>query len=88
MSSGYAADPEMYEKVKIEYTQDALEKLGVKIDHADAFGGSDGLHQDLTDGLDGKEDIKQVSKKDSKMDLNGWNDLRDWDKITHSHNDL
>jgi len=81
VSSGYAADPEMYEKVKIEYTRDTLNKLGVKIDHVEAFGGLMDFTKSSRMSWMEKKLLQQVAKKDPKMDLKGWNDLRDWDKI-------
>jgi menaquinone-dependent protoporphyrinogen IX oxidase len=81
VSSGYAADPEMYEKVKQEYTLDALAKLGVEIKYVEAFGGLMDFTKSSRMGWMEKKILKQVAKKDPKMDLNGWNDLRDWDKI-------
>lgn len=81
VSSGYAADPEMYEKVKIEYTKDALGKIGVKIDYFDAFGGlMDFTKSSKMSWLD-KKILKSVAKNDPKINLDGWNDLRDWKQI-------
>ena len=81
VSSGYAADPEMYEKVKIKYTKDALDKIGVKIDYFDAFGGlMDFTKSSRMSWLD-KKILKSVAKNDPKINLNGWSDLRDWQQI-------
>ena len=81
VSSGYAADPEMYEKVKIEYTKDVLDKIGVKIDYFDAFGGlMDFTKSSRMSWLD-KKILKSVAKSDPKIDSNGLNDLRDWKQI-------
>jgi menaquinone-dependent protoporphyrinogen oxidase len=81
VSSGYAADPEMYEKVKIEYTRDALDKIGVKIDYFDAFGGlMDFTETSRMSWLD-KKILKKAAENDPKIDPRGWNDLRDWKQI-------
>jgi len=81
VSSGYAADPGMYEKVKIEYTKDALDKIGVKIDYFDAFGGlMDFTETSRMSWLD-KKILKKVAESDPKIDPSGWNDLRDWKQI-------
>lgn len=81
MSSGYASDPDMYEKVKIEYTKDVLDRIGVKIDYFDAFGGlMDFTNSSKMSWLD-KRILKSVAKNDPKIDPNGWNDLRDWKQI-------
>jgi menaquinone-dependent protoporphyrinogen IX oxidase len=81
VSSGHAADPEMYEKVKQEYTLDALEKLGVQIEYIEAFGGLMDFTKSSRMSWLEKKILKQVAKNDHKLDLNGWNDLRDWDKV-------
>jgi menaquinone-dependent protoporphyrinogen oxidase len=81
VSSGFAADPEKYEKIKIEYAKGALEKAGVKVDCFDAFGGlMDFTKSSKMSWLD-KKILKSVAKNDPKLDFNGWNDLRDWKKI-------
>jgi len=81
VSSGYAADPDMYEKVKIEYTKYVLDRIGVKIDYFDAFGGlMDFTNSSKMSWLD-KRILKSVAKNDPKIDPNGWNDLRDWKQI-------
>jgi len=91
VSSGYAADPEKYEKVKIEYTQDALDKIGVKVDCFDAFGGLMDFTKSSRMGWLDKKILKSVAKNDPKIDSRGWNDLRDWKQIerfTLGFNDL
>ena len=81
VSSGYAADPDKYEKFKFEYTQDALDKIGVKIDYLEAFGGlMDFTKSSRMSWLD-KTVLKKVAKNDPKINLEGLNDLRDWNQI-------
>jgi len=81
VSSGYAANPKMYEKVKNEYTKDALEKTGVKVDSFDAFGGlMDFTKSSRMNWLD-KRILKSVAKNDPQISLDGCNDLRDWKQI-------
>lgn len=81
VSSGYAADPDMYEKVKKEYIQDVLGKIGAKIEYFEAFGGlMDFTKSSRMSWLD-KKVLKKVAKNDPKINLEGWNDLRDWKQI-------
>ncbi|MHA1407459.1 MAG: flavodoxin domain-containing protein [Candidatus Heimdallarchaeaceae archaeon] len=81
--SGYASLPEMYEQIKLEYTKEACEKLGVKMDFYDAFGGLIDFTETSHMGWLEKKLIKIVSQQNSamKVDTKGYNDLRDWEKI-------
>ncbi len=82
--SGYASNPDTYEKVKVEYTTDACEKLGVKkLDLFDAFGGL----MDFTDtsrmGWLEKKILKKAAKQTTgeSAEDDSYTDLRDWDQI-------
>ncbi len=81
--SGYAMLPEMYEKVKLEYTKDACEKLGVTIDYYDAFGGLMDFTETSRMGWLEKRLLKTVAQQTTgmKVETDEYNDLRDWDKI-------
>ncbi len=83
VSSGYAALPDMYEKVKTEYTKDALVKLGVeKLDHFDAFGGLMDFTKNSRMSWLEKKLLKMVGKQTGqKEDPKEYNDLRDWKQI-------
>ncbi|NPD89757.1 MAG: hypothetical protein HGN29_13680 [Asgard group archaeon] len=84
VSSGYAAVPEHYEKVKVEYTKDALNKLGVeKVDLFDAFGGLMDLSKTSRMSWLDKKILVMVGKQtgletDSTKEIT---DLRDWIQI-------
>lgn len=83
-SSGYAAVPEHYEKVKVDYTKGALNKLGVnKVDLYDAFGGLMDLSKTSRMGWLDKKILTMVGKQsgleaDSDKEIT---DLRDWNQI-------
>ncbi|MCE7737814.1 MAG: flavodoxin domain-containing protein [Candidatus Heimdallarchaeota archaeon] len=81
--SGYAANPDSYEKVKVEYTKDATEKLGVFIDHYDAFGGLMDFTESSKMGWLEKKLLKIVTQQSTgeKIEGDSYTDLRDWDQI-------
>ncbi len=81
--SGYAVLPEMYEKIKVDYTLDACKKLGVTIDYFDAFGGLMDFTETSRMGWLDKRLLKIVSQQTSgmKVETDTYNDLRDWDQI-------
>ncbi len=82
--SGYAADPENYEKVKVDYTQTACEKLGVKkLDMYDAFGGLMDFTETSRMGWLEKRLLKTVSQMTTgeKAEDSSYHDLRDWNQI-------
>lgn len=81
--SGYAANPETYEKVKVEYTIDACEKLDVQIDDYEAFGGLMDFSETSQMGWLEKRILKMVSESTTgqKIEDGSYTDLRDWDKI-------
>ena len=82
--SGYAANPETYEKVKIEYTIDACEKLGIKkLDMYDAFGGLMDFTETSRMGWLEKRILKMAAQATTgqKAEDGTYTDLRDWDKI-------
>ncbi len=82
--SAYAADPDSYERVKVEYTKDACEKLGVeKLDLYDAFGGLMDFSETSRMGWLDKQLLKMAAKVASgeKAEDGSYNDLRDWDQI-------
>lgn len=84
VSSGYAAVPEHYDKVKVEYTKDALAKLGVdKVDLFDAFGGLMDLSKTSRMGWLDKKILTMVGKQSGlESDPNKEiTDLRDWNQI-------
>ena len=84
VSSGYAAVPENYAKVKVEYTKDALAKLGVnKVDLFDAFGGLMDLSKTSRMGWLDKKILTMVGKQSGlESDPNKEiTDLRDWNQI-------
>ncbi|MCG3221426.1 MAG: hypothetical protein H7641_08605 [Candidatus Heimdallarchaeota archaeon] len=84
VSSGYAAVPEHYEKIRVEYTKDALKKLGVeKVDLYDAFGGLMDLSKTSRISWLEKKILVLVGKQsgletDSNQEIT---DLRDWNQI-------
>lgn len=82
--SGYASNPETYEKVKVEYTTEACQKLGVKkLDMYDAFGGLMDFSETSRMGWLEKRILKMVGQATTgeKAEDNSYNDLRDWDQI-------
>ena len=81
--SGYASNPESYEKVKVEYTKDATEKLGVSIDHYDAFGGLMDFTETSRMGWLEKKLLKVAAQQTTgkKTEDDSYNDLRDWNQI-------
>ncbi len=84
VSSGYAAVPEHYEKVKVDYTKGGLNKLGVsKVDIYDAFGGLMDLSKTSRMSWLDKKILTMVGKQsglesDSSSEIT---DLRDWKQI-------
>jgi menaquinone-dependent protoporphyrinogen IX oxidase len=84
VSSGYAAVPEQYEKIKTKYTKDALNKLGVeKLDFYEAFGGLMDLSDSSRMSWVEKKILTLVGSQsgleaDSDQEIT---DLRDWDQI-------
>ncbi|MHA1954192.1 MAG: flavodoxin domain-containing protein [Candidatus Heimdallarchaeaceae archaeon] len=84
VSSGYAAVPEQYEKIKVEYTKDRLNKLGVeKVDFYDAFGGLMDLSKTSRMSWIEKKILTLVgSQSGLESDSNSKiTDLRDWNQI-------
>ena len=82
--SAYAADPDSYERVKVEYTKDACEKLGVeKLDLYDAFGGLMDFTETSRMGWLDKKLLKVAAKVASgeKAEDESYADLRDWEQI-------
>jgi menaquinone-dependent protoporphyrinogen oxidase len=84
VSSGYAAIPDQYENIKVEYTRNALKKLGVeKVDLYDAFGGLMDLSETSRMSWIEKKILVMVGSQsgleaDSNQEIT---DLRDWDQI-------
>lgn len=83
VSSGYAALPEKYEEVKIDYTRNALAKRGVEVDQYDAFGGLMDLTETSRMGWLEKKILKTVGKQSLglKSETDSYTDLRDWEQI-------
>jgi menaquinone-dependent protoporphyrinogen oxidase len=84
VSSAYAAVPEQYEKIKVEYTKNAAAKLGLtKVDHFDAFGGlMDFSETSRMSWLDKKLLMMAAKQAGQKTDeVQEINDLRDWEQI-------
>jgi len=81
--SGYATLPDMYEKMKLEYTKEACEKLGVTIDYFDAFGGLMDFTETSRMGWLDKKLLKIAAQQSSgmKVEADAYNDLRDWEQI-------
>jgi len=82
--SAYAADPDSYDRVKVEYTKDACEKLGVeKLDLYDAFGGLMDFSETSRMGWLDKKLLKVAAKVASgeKAEDDSYSDLRDWEQI-------
>ncbi|MGQ9723698.1 MAG: flavodoxin domain-containing protein [Candidatus Jordarchaeum sp.] len=86
ISSGFASIPENREKAKNDWIEKVMNKIGVKADIYDAFGGVyDFSESSRMGGLD-KRMLKMASKGMSKefgieIDEKGRNDFRDWDQI-------
>jgi len=82
--SGYASNPETYEKAKVEYTKDACAKLGLKkLDLYDAFGGLMDFTETSRMGWLEKRILKIAGKATTgeKAEDGSYTDLRDWDQI-------
>lgn len=82
--SGYASNPETYDKVKIEYTIDACEKLGLKkLDMYEAFGGLMDFTETSRMGWLEKRILKMASQATTgeKAEDGSYTDLRDWEQI-------
>ncbi|MEM2958889.1 MAG: flavodoxin domain-containing protein [Candidatus Jordarchaeaceae archaeon] len=86
ISSGFASIPGNREKAKQDWIEKVMEKVGVKADLYDAFGGVfDFSESSRMGGLDKrmlKMAAKGMSKEfDMKIDEKGRNDFRDWNQI-------
>ncbi|MHA1197849.1 MAG: flavodoxin domain-containing protein [Candidatus Heimdallarchaeaceae archaeon] len=82
--SAYAADPDNYERVKVEYTIDGCQKYGIKeLDLYDAFGGLMDFTETSRMGWLEKKLLKVAAKQASgeKTENDSYTDLRDWDQI-------
>ena len=81
--SAYAAQPDTYEKVRVDYTLDACKNLGVTVDYYDAFGGLMDFTETSRMGWLDKKLLKIAAQQASgeKPGDDTYNDLRDWDKI-------
>jgi menaquinone-dependent protoporphyrinogen IX oxidase len=82
--AGYASNPDTYKRVKVEYTIDACQNVGLKkLDMYDAFGGLMDFSETSRMGWLEKRILRvagQVTTGEKTTD-NGYHDLRDWNQI-------
>ncbi len=86
ISSGFASIPGNREKAKQDWIEKVMEKVGVKADLYDAFGGVFDFSQSSRMGGLDKRMLKMAAKGmskefDMKIDEKGRNDFRDWNQI-------
>jgi menaquinone-dependent protoporphyrinogen oxidase len=82
VSCGYAADPKHYQIAREDFLEKKFEKIGIKPDLYEAFGGIFDFSESSNLGyLDRKILIFGSSDLGLDIDYNGRNDYRNWDRI-------